>query len=365
MVPVGRLVVLRSVPRNEIVGAMALIAMPALLGPVLGPPLGGFITTYAGWHWIFWINIPIAAAGIVLSIAYIPQIRETAASSFDWLGFALVGPGLAAVLGAVSLLGLDYGTGSAVYVLFVAGVLLLAAYVRHALTHENALIDLKLLRIPTFQKGISGGFLFRVGVGATPFLLPLLLQTALGMTAFQSGLTTFVTGAGALTMKLVAPRIITRFGFRQVLLKNAIFAAIFAGAPILFLMGVPIPIMMALLFIGGLSRSLEFTSVNAVVYADIAQEHLSRASTFSAVLQELSGSVGIAIAAITLQTSQVFLGGNELAPDHFVCAFALITLISLAAAIPFSKLPTDAGGSLTRRMPSPGSASTPSPAEAD
>ncbi len=278
---------------------MALIAMPALLGPVLGPPVGGFITTYAGWHWIFWINVPIAIAGIVLAMLFIPPIRETASPGFDWTGFALVGPGLALVLGAISLLGLDYGTGYLNVVLLIVGALLLVAYVRHALKRDNALIDLGLMRIPTFRMGILGGFLFRVGVGATPFLLPLLLQASLGMTAFQSGMTTFVTGAGALTMKFVAPRIIARYGFRQVLLKNAFSAALFAAAPVLFVLGVPIPVMMALLFIGGLSRSLEFTSVNAVVYADVPQDALSRASTFSAVLQELSGSVGIAVAALS------------------------------------------------------------------
>jgi EmrB/QacA subfamily drug resistance transporter len=348
MVPVGRLVVLRNVPRAEIVGAMALLAMPALLGPILGPPVGGFITTYAGWHWIFWINIPIAAAGIVLAIAFIPQVKEASSPQFDWRGFALVGPGLATLLGGMSLLGLERGIGWWALLLAVAGAALLAGYVRHALRRASPLIDLRLLAIPSFKTAAIGGFLFRVGVGATPFLLPLLLQVGMGKTAFQSGLITFVTGAGALAMKMMAPRILARFGFRKVLTINGFVATLFVTAPLLFLVGTPIPLMMVLLFLGGLSRSLQFTSVNAVIYADIEAEALSRAATFSAVLQELSGSVGIAAAALVLQASQT--AGTELTAGQFVWAFLVIALISLVAVPAFSRLAPDAGQALTSRV---------------
>lgn len=349
MVPVGRIVVLRSVPRTEIVGAMALLAMPALMGPILGPPIGGFITTYAGWHWIFWINVPIAIVGIVLALLFIPQVKEPDSAKFDWGGFALVGPGLAALLAAVSLMGLEHGTQLWIFILAAVGLLLLAAYVQHALKRDNALIDLRLLAIPTFQSGILGGFLFRVGTGATPFLLPLMLQVGLGKTAFESGLITFATGVGALTMKVLAPRILARYGFRQVLVNNVFLASAFVVAPLLFLAGAPVPIMIAVLFIGGLSRSLQFTSVNAVIYADIPPDAISRASTFSAVFQELSGSVGIAVAALALQVVHP-ASGAELSANQFVWAFFIIAFISVTSILPFSRLRPDAGNNLTTRV---------------
>jgi EmrB/QacA subfamily drug resistance transporter len=360
MVPVGRLVVLRNVPRSEIVGAMAMLAMPALLGPVLGPPVGGFITTYFGWHWIFWINIPIAMAGVVLALLFIEQTREEGSVRFDWRGFALIGPGLAALLAAFSLLGLNEAVGVWAALLAVGGALLLAAYVWHALGYKNALIDLRLLAIPSFKTAVTGGLLFRVGVGATPFLVPLLLQVGMGMEAFHSGLITFVSGAGALTMKMLAPRILARFGFRDVLTFNGVVAGALVIAPLLFLAGVPIPIVMVFLFMGGLLRSLQFTSINAVIYADIPPEALSRAATFSAVLQELSGSLGIAVAALVLQATQS--SETELLPNQFVWAFLIIALISLSSVLPFSRLAPDTGHALTSRV-TPSPTSGPEPAE--
>ena len=201
MTPVGRLIVLRTVPRTEIIGAIAWLSIPALVGPVLGPPLGGFITTYFNWRWIFWINIPVALAGIALITRYIPDVREEAPKGFDLRGFLLIGPGLSMFLTGVTLLGLGLVTQETVVAVIFAGAALLAAYVWHALRTPEPIIDLKLLAIPTFRAGVVGGFLFRTGLGAGPFLLPLLFQAGFGMTAFQSGMLTFATGVGSLFMK--------------------------------------------------------------------------------------------------------------------------------------------------------------------
>jgi EmrB/QacA subfamily drug resistance transporter len=343
MVPVGRIVVLKVVPRHEFVGAMALLSIPALLGPISGPPLGGFLTTYASWQWIFWINVPFAIAGVLLAIAFIPDVKASAQTSFDFIGFALIGPGLSMFLAGVSLFGVEGTQGWWVIAIIVIGAALIAAYARYATVRSGGLIDLTLLRIPSFRAGIVGGFVFRVGLGATPFLLPLLLQEGLGFSAFQSGMVTFVTGLGALTMKTLAPRILRAFGFRNVLLFNAILAALLAIVPALFVLSPPVWVMIAVLFIGGLLRSLEFTSLSIVVFADISEEQISRASTFSATLQELSGTCGIALAAIILQVIQHSRGSETLAASHFPLAFVLLGGIAMLSVLELRRLDANAG----------------------
>jgi EmrB/QacA subfamily drug resistance transporter len=343
MVPVGRIVVLKVVPRADFVGAMALLSIPALLGPISGPPLGGFITTYASWPWIFWINVPIAAAGVILALIFIPDVRASSQASFDFLGFALIGPGLSMVLAGVSLLGVEGTGGWWVGAMTVVGAVLVLAYFRYAMARSGALIDLTLLKIPSFRHGIIGGFVFRVGLGASPFLLPLLLQEGLGMTAFASGMVTFVTGLGAITMKTLAPRILRRFGFRNVLLVNAIAASVLAMVPALFVLQPPVAIMIAVLFVGGLLRSLQFTSLSIVVFSDISEDQISRASTFSATLQELSGTCGIAVAAIVLQLIQHARGSATLAASHFPLAFVLLAVIAMLSIIELRKLDPKAG----------------------
>ncbi|WP_406858199.1 DHA2 family efflux MFS transporter permease subunit [Alsobacter sp. KACC 23698] len=355
MVPVGRLVVLRTIDRSQIVDALAWLTIPALLGPILGPPVGGFITTYFNWRWIFWINIPIAALGVVLATIHIPDIREDARTKFDTLGFLLVGPGLAAFLTGATLAGLDLLPSSAVAGLVAGGALLLALYVRHALRAESPIIDLRLLSLPTFRASLTGGFLFRVGVGATPFLLPLLLQAGFGYDAFRSGLTTFAAGVGSLVMKIVASPILRRFGFRRVLVVNAVLSSVLVAAPAGFGASTPVLLMLAVLVTGGFLRSLQFTSINAVAYADMPASKLSRATTFAAVLQELSGSIGVSIAALGLEAVSRVAGGDVLSPSHFAWVFGLIGLISMSSAVIFWRsLPLGAGASLVARPVSGG-----------
>ena len=215
MTPVGRLIVLRGTPREGLVGALAWLTVPALMGPVLGPPLGGYITTYWDWRWIFWINIPIAVLGVVLASRYIPDLREPEPRGFDAKGFMLLGPGLAGFLTGATLLGLNLASPLQVMLVMGCGVVLIAAYVHHALRVAEPMVDLRLLALPTFRISVTAGTLFRVGVGALPFLLPLMLQLGFGLTPFQSGSLTFVAGIGALVMKFAAQPILRRFGFRR------------------------------------------------------------------------------------------------------------------------------------------------------
>lgn len=348
MVPVGRLIVLRATPKAGLVGAMAWLTVPALMGPVLGPPLGGYITTYWDWRWIFWINIPIATLGMILAGLYIPDMRESDVRSFDSLGFLLLGPGLAGFLTGITLLGLGLATPALVAAFVLGGLGLILLYVRHALRVPEPMVDLRLLRIATFRTNATGGTLFRVGTGALPFLLPLMLQLGFGLTPFQSGMLTFVSGAGALVMKFAAQSLLRRFGFRRVLVINVILSTLFILAPALFTPSTPWIVMALILFVGGLSRSLQFTSLNALAYADVPADRLSNATSFSSVLQQLSGSVGITLAAMTLEGTAWITGGGATDLANFPVVFAVIAALSLASAPIFASLSRTAGSALVR-----------------
>ena len=355
MMPVGRLIVWRSVPKAEIINAAAWLTIPALLGPVLGPLLGGFISTYFNWRWIFWINVPVAALGILLVKRFIPDIREAAPQSFDFKGFLLAGPGLSLFLTGATLLGLDLVPGRLVALCLAAGALLLALYVRHALTAPNPLIDFRLLNIPTFFSGVAGGFFFRTGIGATPFLLPLLFQNGFGMTPFQSGLLVFATGFGAMFMKTQAAAILRRWGYRRVLIANAFAAAAFTALPALFSAGTPALLITAIFFAGGLSRSLQFTALNTISFADVPEETLSRATSFASVVQELSGAVGVSVAALGLELMIASSGGatggeSGLSPEIFPPVFVAVSILAALSAVVFAlKLNKDAGAALLER----------------
>lgn len=347
MMPVGRLIVWRSVPRAEIIAAAAWLTIPALLGPVLGPLLGGFISTYWNWRWIFWINVPVAALGMVLVTRFIPDISRDGGQDFDVKGFLLIGPGLSMFLTGATLLGLDLVPANAVLALLVAGAALMAMYVWYALRVEMPLIDLKLLNVPTFFAGVAGGFLFRIGIGAAPFLLPLLFQEGFGLTAFQSGLLVFATGFGAMFMKTQAAAILRRWGYRRVLIVNALIAAFFSALPALFTVATPALLITAIFFIGGLSRSLQFTGLNTISFADIPEARLSRATSFASVVQELSGAVGVSMAALGLEAMMRANGTHALKPDQFPAVFLFISAVSALSAFLFWRtLDGTAGASL-------------------
>ena len=364
MAPVGRLIVLRTIPKSEIIGAIAWLTVPALVGPVLGPPLGGFITTYFDWRWIFWINIPVALAGLALITRYIPDVREEGTREFDLTGFLLIGPGLSLFLTGATLMGLDIVSQATVWTLTLLGAALLAIYVRHAYRAPVPIIDLRLLKVPTYRAGVVGGFLFRLGLGAGPFLLPLLFQFGFGMTAFQSGMMTFATGVGAMFMKTQAATILRRWGFKRVLIVNALIASVFTAIPALYTDATPTLLITGLFLIGGLSRSLQFTSINTLAYADIPPDKLSRATSFAAVGQELSGSVGVTVAALGLEAMQRLNGGSEIDTTHFPPVFLLIAAISAASILWFRLLPNDAGSALLARPAEPAKATSKEVADA-
>ena len=229
MTPVGRLVLVRSIDKRDLVNAMAWVTMPALIGPLIGPPLGGFITTFASWHWIFLINVPIGLIGIVLATRYIEDVRAEPHERFDAVGMVLAGLGIAGLAFGLSVLGLNFLPWTVVVALIVGGACFIAAYLVHARHTAIPALDLTLFRLPTFRASVLGGFMFRLGIGALPFLLPLMLQVGFGMSPFQSGLITFASAVGAMGMKMAAATVLKRYGFRTILVINALVSAVFLG----------------------------------------------------------------------------------------------------------------------------------------
>ena len=351
MVPVGRLVILRSVEKSQIVGALAYLTVPALVGPVVGPVIGGFITTYFDWRWIFFINLPIGLLGIVLATKFFEDIREEDVPPLDIRGFLLSSSGLATLM-----LGLASGGRHLVpewvsYGCVAFGVLALYGYWRHARRTAHPVLDLSLLRIPTYNVGVIGGSLFRIGIGAIPFLLPLMLQLGFGLNALQSGLITFASAAGALLMKTLAKRILARFGFRRVLTVNAVVGSIFLAASGLFTPLTPHWLMLSVLLIGGCFRSLQFTGINALSYADVSNRAMSSATSLSSVAQQLSLSLGVTVGAFALEAANLYNGGRELGAGDFWPAFVLVGLISASSALWMARLAPDAGAEVSGHAP--------------
>jgi EmrB/QacA subfamily drug resistance transporter len=349
MTPVGRLVLVRSVDRSALVGAMAWVSIPALIGPVVGPPLGGFITTFASWHWIFLINVPMGLVGIVLVSRFIENVRLPMPDPLDLTGMVLAGIGVAGLAFGLSVLGVGLLPWPLALALVAAGAVAFAAYLAHARKIKAPILDFSLLDLPTFRASLLGGFLFRIGVGAMPFLLPLLLQTGFDYTPFESGLITFASALGALSMKTVATRVLKRFGFRPVLIVNALLSAVFLAACAGFTAATPTAVMLAVLLAGGFFRSLQFTSTNAIAYAEVEPERMSRATALSAVGQQLSLSAGVAIGAAVVEAMVALNGTQTITAADFPAAFLVVAAISAASALVFLRLPRNAGEELAGR----------------
>ena len=343
MVPVGRIILLRTVPKAELVDALAWLTIPALIGPLVGPPVGGFITDTVGWRWVFWMNLPFGILAMILATVLMPDTHVDEVPKLDAVGFVLSGLGLSSFIFGLTVMGRGLLPGWTPSVLVLLGAVLVGFYIRHALSTENPILDLRLLRIETFRAGVVGGSLFRVGVGAVPFLLPLMFQIAYGMTALQSGLITFVAAAGAISMKLGAARMIRRFGFRQLLLVNGLMAS--ASISIMGFLSASTPYLLAisLLFVGGFLRSLQFTALNAMSYSDVDHQQASYATSLYTVVQQLSLSMGVVLAAFVLEAAQWFRGEMKLTPMDFTIAFVVVAACSVSACVEYLTLSPAAG----------------------
>ena len=349
MTPVGRLILVRSIDKRLLVHAMSLVTIPALVGPICGPPLGGFITTYASWHWIFIINVPIGLAGLVMATRYIPDVRAERPAPFDYVGFILSGLGIGGLAFGLSVMGLEFLPVGVVAALLGVGAASAAAYVVYA-THTAApILDLGLLKLPTFRASIFGGFMFRLGIGALPFLLPLLLQIGFDLTPFQSGLITFTGALGSMFMKAAVAGVLKRLGYRPVLVYNSVLSAAFLAACASFVPGMPFAAMIVILLSGGFFRSLQFTSINTLAYAEIEPQLMSRATTLVSVAQQLSLSTGVAVGALVVETTLRLQHGTTMGAWDFPPAFLAVGALSASAAFVFARLPPDAGAELSGR----------------
>jgi len=349
MVPVGRIILLRIVPKDQLLKAMSFLSMPALLGPVIGPPLGGFLVTYASWHWIFLINVPIGILGIYLVMRFISEVRDAQAPRLDAVGFVLSASCLAMIVSAFEALGHGLLPWPWLIALVVTGTLAGVTYVWHARRVPHPIIDLSLMKIQTFKISVLAGNLCRFAVGATPFLLAVLLQVGFGLSPFAAGMITFASAAGALLMKFVASPILTQFGFRRTLTINALLTGIFIAVCALFDDTTPGWLMITALLLGGFFRSLQFTGVNTLTYADIAPEQMSRASSFSAMAQQLGISLGVGVAAVTLNLSMSARGATTLATSDVALGFVVIGVFAALSSLSFASLAPDAGAQLNTR----------------
>jgi EmrB/QacA subfamily drug resistance transporter len=350
MTPVARLILVRSVDKRELVVAMIWVTVPALLGPMIGPVFGGFLTTYVSWHWIFMINVPIGIAGIVLATIYIEDIKAENPDPFDARGAVLAGVAIAGLTFGGSTLGVNFLPIGVVIAMIVAGAIAAVAYVIHARRTPAPILDLSLLRFPTLHAAVIGGFFYRAGVGCLPFLLPLSLQLGFGLTAFQSGLITVSNVFGALGMKTIIPILLRRFGFRSALAVNAVVSAALVAMCATFVPGAPFAWIVGVLLVGGFFRSLQYTSLNTIAYADIDTRYMSRATSLVAVAQQLSLSVSVAISASLVELTVAWRGADKITAADFQPAWIVVALISAATSLIFWRMPPDAGAEVSRRQ---------------
>jgi EmrB/QacA subfamily drug resistance transporter len=346
MGPVARLVLVRTTPRHLLVDAMAWLTIPGLIGPIVGPPFGGFLTTYLSWHWIFIINIPIGVLGIILVGFALPNDQRSAPRRIDGPGFVLAGLAFALFAFGCSVVSLPalppiYGAVAA-----AVGIGLGYVYTRHALATEYPLLDLRLLKVRNFRIAIIAGTFFRLGQGAVPFLFPLMLQLAFGLTPFQSGMVTFAGAVGALAAKFVANWIFANWGFKYPLVVSTAISA--AGILVMgfYVPGTPIPLMLAILVFTGFWQSTFWTGSNAFTFADIEDKDAGQANTMSQVWGQLMFAMGVALGGGTLELAHRLRGGEDLALSDFHVAFFVVAAVGAVATLLFMRLPRNAGHQL-------------------
>lgn len=352
MTPIGRVLVLRHAPKSELVKAMALITWPALTAPVIGPVLGGFITSYFSWRWNFLLNLPLGVLAFVLTWRLIPYTPPTARRAFDLSGF---------ILSASALVSLIYGLESFTHqwltpqwsgLLLLTGAALSGTAIYHFRRTDAPLLNLQPFTVQTFaMASIWAGSYIRIGINATPFLLPLLLQLIFDLSPLQAGGYLFVYFLGNLGMKTVTTSSLRLFGFRRVLLVNGLLCGFSIAVTAYFdPVHYKVPLMMVLFF-AGLTRSMQYTALNALGYADLPTQLHSSAATLGSMLMQLSMVLGIALSALLLNASQWFAQRETLQIQDFQLAFVIMGVLVMLASLVFLQLPRNAGAEISGYEP--------------
>ena len=354
MVPVGRLTMVRTFARAELVRAMAFVAIPSLIAPLLGPLAGGLIVRFFNWRVIFLVNIPIGLAGLYLVRRHLPDFRAPHADRLDVVGFILFGAGVALLSYVLEVFGEHFLGRGAIGALLAIAATLLLAYGRHALRAAHPLLRLGLFRLRTFRVSVVGSFVTRLGLGGMPFLLPLLYQVGLGYTPVQSGLLILPQSLAAMSFRLAMPRILRRLGYRVVLLANTLAIGGLIGLYALVGLHTPVAVIVALAFAFGFFSSFQYTSMNTLAYADVSEADTSMASTIASTSQQLSMSFGVATASLATAffvPNRFEAGPREIIVGiHHAClALAALTILS---ALIFASLQADDGASVSQHSSS-------------
>jgi EmrB/QacA subfamily drug resistance transporter len=349
MVPVGRLILFRAVGKGGLVQALSLLTMPAMFGPILGPPVGGFITTYASWRWIFFLNLPVGVVGVVLVWFFIENYREDVKTCFDGIGFVATGIAIASLVLDCDLV-VQPGVGAApilgLFVLSLASGVFAAWYM---LRRPDPIIDLTLLRIPSFFTGVAVGSMFRIAAGSVSYLMAILLQVDLGLSAFASGMITIAGAMSSLTMKVAIPPTLRHWGFRTVLLGNGVISAGGIAACAVIGLSTPAYAIFLVLLVGGFFRSLQFTSLTTLAYADLPDARISAATSFSSMMQQVMNGMGVALAAVLLHVAPLARGESSggVSIIDIRTVFLTMAFLALSACLFYLRLAPDAGAEVS------------------
>lgn len=348
MVPVGRLVVLNETPKHELVQTIALLTWPALIAPVLGPPLGGLIVDYSDWRWIFWLNIPLGIIALILTWRIVPSFPSDRSKKFDWLGFILIASGLFCLIAVTEIVSQPNIHWHTVIILFVIGIVLMVASIHHLKHATSPLFNLNALKLPTFAVTIWGGSLFRMSVSAVPFLIPLMFQIGFGFNAFSAGMMLMAVFTGNLAMKSITTRVIYQFGFRNILIWNGLLNALLIGLCAFFTQNTPLWLICSILFLGGMTRSMQFTAFNTLTFTDVPKMQMPDANTLFSTAFQLTMGFGITLGAIAWRIGEYIMPHA----DHawaFRIAFLIIAVTSLLAVFDSFKIKPDIGKQIFRK----------------
>ncbi len=352
MVPVGRLAVLRTTPKHLLITAIATLTWPALVAPIIGPPLGGFITSYANWRWIFFINVPLGLIAIVLALRIIPDISEETRRPFDTPGFIATSVAMVSLVCAMEMMGAQQVNTTLTLALVATGVVTLIYALRHFRRARWPMIRLDALQVPTFRVTMYGGSLFRASISAVPFLLPLLFQVGFGMDAFHSGLLVLAVFVGNLTIKPATTPLLRGLGFKKLLLINGALNVLALLACAFLTPQTPVWVIMLVLYLGGVFRSIHFTAISTLAFADVPSPQMSYANTLFSTATQLAVGLGITLGAIGIRIGELcseMLGLEALPGISFRLAFVAIALVCLLGMFDTLRLVKDAGSAVSSK----------------